>query len=152
MTNIDDDCRINIDVICRKSVKSRFLFIRQHLGMLTPFVFKKELYIKKHIMNKILEKRSMILLISFTILAYIVKTAYENIIGNVFVTAVNMALLWNIATNKVERVIVDIAVFVILIAIVVYIVNADITNIILNMISIISISATFVEIKRSQNR
>lgn len=94
----------------------------------------------------------MILLISFTILAYIVKTAYENIIGNVFVTAVNMALLWNIATNKVERVIVDIAVFVILIAIVVYIVNADITNIILNMISIISISATFVEIKRSQNR
>lgn len=106
---------------------------------------------EKHIMNKILEKRSMILLISFTILAYIVKVAYENIIGSVFVTAVNMALLWNVATNKVEKIIVDIAVVVILVAIVVYTVNADITNIILNIISTISISVTFVEIKRSQN-
>lgn len=51
-------------------------------------------------MKKLLEQRAMILLISFTFLAYLLKTVSENICGNVFVTVVNMALLWNIASKK----------------------------------------------------
>ena len=51
-------------------------------------------------MKKILEQRAMILLISVTILAYFLKTVRGNIYGNVFVTVVNMALLWNIASKK----------------------------------------------------
>ncbi len=51
------------------------------------------------IMKKLLEQRAMILLISFTFLAYLLKTVSENVYGNVFVTVVNMALLWNIASN-----------------------------------------------------
>ena len=60
-------------------------------------------------MKKLLEQRAMILLISFTFLAYLLKTMSENIYGNVFVTVVNMALLWNTASNKIEKVFVSMA-------------------------------------------
>ena len=43
-------------------------------------------------MKKLLEQRAMILLVSFTFLAYFLKSVSENIYGNVFVTVVNIAL------------------------------------------------------------
>ncbi|NBI89791.1 hypothetical protein D3Z45_04170 [Lachnospiraceae bacterium] len=102
-------------------------------------------------MKKILEQRAMILLVSFTFLAYLLKSVSENIYGNVFVTVVNMALLWNAASNKIGKVIVTIAVVAIVFAIIIFIVKGKGTDIILNIISVISISATFYEIKKNQN-
>ena len=58
-------------------------------------------------------------MISFTIFAYFMKTALDNIFGNVCVTVVNMALLWNSASNIIEKIIVVIAVLVILFAIII---------------------------------
>lgn len=65
-----------------------------HLDMMEQNV------LRTNTMKKILEQRAMILLISVTILAYFLKTVRGNIYGNVFVTVVNMALLWNIASKK----------------------------------------------------
>lgn len=102
-------------------------------------------------MKKLLEQRAMILLISFTFLAYLLKTMSENIYGNAFVTVVNMALLWNTASNKIEKVFVSMAAVAIVFVIIIFKVNGTGIDIILNIISLISISATFYEIKKNQN-
>lgn len=102
-------------------------------------------------MKKLLEQRAMILLISFTFLAYLLKTVSENMCGNVFVTVVNMALLWNAASKKIEKIIVTMSAVAIVFAIIIFTVNGKGTDITLNIISVISISATFYEIKKNQN-
>lgn len=106
---------------------------------------------EKKIVKKILEQRAMILLISFTFLAYLLKTVGENMCGNVFVTVVNMALLWNIASNIIEKIIASVAVVAIVFAIIIFTIDGKGTDITLNIISVISISATFYEIKKNQN-
>ena len=103
-------------------------------------------------MKKILENRATILLISFTIFAYFMKTALENIFGNVCVTVVNMALLWNSAYNIIEKIIVVIAVLVILFAIIICSLNQNSIELILNIISVVSISLTFFEINKNNNK
>jgi hypothetical protein len=116
-----------------------------------PICYVRGLHEREIIMKKLLEQRAMILLISFTFLAYLLKTVSENVYGNVFVTVVNMALLWNIASNIIEKIVVTMAAIAIVFAIIIFTVNSKGTDITLNIISVISISATFYEIKKNQN-
>lgn len=51
-----------------------------------PICYVRGLHEWEIIMKKLLEQRAMILLISFTFLAYLLKTVSENVYGNVFVT------------------------------------------------------------------
>ena len=59
--------------------------------------------------------------------------------------------MWNAASNKIGKVIVTIVVIAIVFAIIIFTVNGKGTDITLNIISVISISATFYEIKKNQN-
>ncbi len=90
-------------------------------------------------------------MISFTIFAYFMKTALDNIFGNVW-TVMNMALLWNSASNIIEKIIVVMAVLVILFTIIICSLNQNSIELILNIISVVLISVTFFEINKNDNK
>lgn len=91
----------------------------------------------------------MILLISITIFAYLLKSLYDNIFANIWVAIVNMSLLWSTMPKKIKKVIVTLATITIVFVLAVLEVNGHAADIILNVISVISICATFVEIKKN---
>ncbi len=79
------------------------------------------------------------------------KTALDNIFGNVW-TVMNMALLWNSASNIIEKIIVVMAVLVILFTIIICSLNQNSIELILNIISVVLISVTFFEINKNDNK
>lgn len=103
--------------------------------------------------NRALVKASTILLISFTIFAYLIKTIVDQVeclilLGNILVAVVNLALLERTSTSKIIKVLITLLSIIILFLMIILSLDAKYVDALLNLIAVISISFTFLDLQK----